>query len=175
MCSQLAWVLSAVSALSDAQKSRSLVLVISGLVHARRRTSHGSCFLASLTRVAAGWQHYLPRPRCCLMRNLAQLPALATFSRLDVCCEVFFFTLLPFGIFGMTSARFFFQANSETRHGKSEWFVHVKSLWSLLEQLERFCDLDQKPVRWQGKIFAFWPLQNTPPKDDQITNLWKNK
>lgn len=109
MCSQLAWVLSAVSALSDAQKSRSLVLVISGLVHARRRTSHGSCFLASLTRVAAGWQHYLPRPRCCLMRNLAQLPALATFSRLDVCCEVFFFTLLPFGIFGMTSARFFFK------------------------------------------------------------------
>lgn len=69
----------------------------------------------------------------------------------------------------------FFQANSETRHGKSEWFVHVKSLWSLLEQLERFCDLDQKPVRWQGKTFVFWPLQNTPPKDDQITNLWKNK
>lgn len=61
--------------------------------------------------------------------------------------------LLPFWIFGMTSDKIF-QANSEARHGKLEWFIHVKSFWSLLEQLKRFCDLDHKCARCQGKIFC---------------------
>lgn len=174
MCSQLAWVLSAVSALSDAQKSRSLVLVISGLVHARCRTSHGSCFLASHTG------------RCRVATLLTETPVLpdeklgtasSSGNLLQAGCLLwgFFLYFVAVWDFWHDFSTIFFQANSETRHGKSEWFVHVKSLWSLLEQLERFCDLDQKPVRWQGKIFVFWPLQNTPPKDDQITNLWKNK
>lgn len=76
----------------------------------------------------------------------------------------FFLALLLFWIFGVTSAKFF-QANSETRHGKLEWFVHVKSFWSLLELLKRFCDLDHKLARCQGKIFVFSSLQKTPKHD----------
>ena len=77
---------------------------------------------------AAGCEHYLQRPCCCLIINLAEtVSSLAIFSMLDVCWEIFFFlALLLFWIFGTTSAKIF-QANSETRHGKLEWLVHVKS------------------------------------------------
>lgn len=116
--------------------------------------------------LAAGWEHYLLRPCCCLIINLAQTdPRLAIFSMLDVCWEAFFpLALLLFWIFGMTSAKIF-QANSEARHEKLEWFIHVKSFWLLLEQLKRFCDLGHKRVRCQGKSFVFWSLQKTPKHD----------
>lgn len=108
-----------------------------------------------LPQIAASWWRYLLRPHCCLIINLAQT-ASSFGSLLHAGCLLwdFFLSLLPFWIFGMTSAQIF-QASSETRHGKLEWFVHAKSLWSALEQLERFCDLEEKLVCWQGKIFVF--------------------
>lgn len=116
--------------------------------------------------LAVGWEHYLLRPCCCLIINLAQTgPSLAIFSMLDVCCEIFFFPCFVAVLDFWHDFSQNFQANSGTKHGKLEWFVHVKSFWSSLEQLERFCDLDHKLARCQGKIFVFWSLQKTPKHD----------
>lgn len=59
---------------------------------------------------AAGWERYLLRPCGCLIINLAQTaPSLAIFFMLDVCWEIFFFSLLCccFGFLAWLQPKFF--------------------------------------------------------------------
>lgn len=158
---------------------RNHVFLISCMIHllhhANQALDESPASLCSVPRslrssLAVGWEHYPLRPCCCLIINLAQaVPSLAIFFNAGCLLEDFFFlALLLFWIFGMTSAEIL-QAHSKTRHGKLEWFVHVKSFWSPLDQLEGFWTINLQGVKVKSLCFALCRILLN------MTNLWKNK